>query len=173
MIALMALLMASPTAAADAAPVCRDGKTADQAVSAVYDLVSVPAGGAWDWDRIGNLFVDDGLFVTVMTQSAGSRTVKATLASLRDQTEAAYRGSGFIEREYRRQSRVFGNIASIYSSFYIAVPPHDAGPLAKGLHHFQLVRTDGCWRIVSNISQMEGSGWHLPPAFAPAENYAQ
>ena len=110
MIALIALLMASPTAAADASPVCRDGKTADQAVSAVYDLVSVPPGGAWDWDRIGDLFMGDGLFVTVMPRPAGSQTAKATLASLREQTEAAYRRSGFIEREYRRQSRVFGNI---------------------------------------------------------------
>ena len=173
MIALIALLMASPTAAADASPVCRDGKTADQAVSAVYDLVSVPPGGAWDWDRIGDLFMGDGLFVTVMPRPAGSQTSKATLASLREQTEAAYRRSGFIEREYRRQSRVFGNIASIYSSFYIAIPPHDTRPLAKGLHHFQLVQADGCWRIASNISQMEGGGWRLPTAFAPTEGFEQ
>ena len=173
MIALISLLMVSPTAAADASPVCRGGKTADQAVSAVYDLVSVPPGGAWDWNRIGDLFMGDGLFVTVMPRPAGSQTAKATLASLREQTEAAYRRSGFIEREYRRQSRVFGKIASVYSSFYIAVPLHDTRPLAKGLHHFQLVQADGCWRIASNFSQMEGGGWRLPTAFAPTKGIEQ
>ena len=173
MIALMALLMTPPTMATDAASVCRDGRTADQAVSAVYDLVSVPAGGPWDWDRIGRRFVEDGLFVTMMPQPAGSQMTRANLTSLKSQTETTYRRSGFVEREYKRQSYIFRDIASIYSSFYIAVPPDETRPLARGLHHFQLVRTEGCWRIVSNIAQMEGSGWHLPTAFAPAKDAAR
>lgn len=173
MIALMALLMTPPATAADAGSACRDGRTADHAVSAVYDLVSVPADGGWDWDRIGRLFLDDGLFVNMMPQVAGSQMAKADLPSLKAQTEAGYRRSGFVEREYKRQSHVFGDIASIYSSFYIALPADETRPLAIGLHHFQLVRTDGCWRVVSNISQMEGSGWRLPATFAPTERHAQ
>lgn len=163
MIALAAALLgASPAAPA----VCRDGGTAGQAVTAVYDLVSVPAGGAWDWDRIGALFVDRGMFVTMIPRTAGAAMSKADLPTFRAQTETAYAKSGFIEREYQRETRTFGDIASIYSSFYIALPPANDRPLARGLHHFQLVRADGCWRIVSNISQMEGAGWKLPPAFA-------
>jgi hypothetical protein len=157
--ALLAVSPASPS-------VCRDGTTADEAVTAVYDLVSVPAGGSWDWDRIGALFVDRGMFVTMIPRVDGAVMSKADLPTLRAQTETAYAKSCFIEREYRRETRIFGDIASIYSSFYIALPQANDRPLARGLHHFQLVRGDGCWRIVSNISQMEGAGWTLSPAFA-------
>jgi hypothetical protein len=96
-----------------------------------------------------------------------SRHVRHHDAALRTQTQAAYSRSGFTEREYRREARIFGDIASIYSSFYIAIPQRGGHPLARGLHHFQLVKMQGCWRIVSNISQMEGGSWQLPAAFAP------
>ena len=162
MIALaVALLITSPVGPS----VCRDGTTADEAVTAVYDLVSVPTGGSWDWDRIGALFVDRGLFVTMMPREGAAAMSKADFPTLRTQTEAAYGKSGFIEREYRRETRVFGDIASIYSSFYIALSRARDRLLARGHHHFQLVRAVGCWRIVSNISQMEGTGWSIPPAF--------
>lgn len=163
----MIVLAAALFAATPAAPsVCRDGATADEAVTAVYDLVSVPAGGSWDWKRIGALFVDQGMFVTMLPRVDGAAMSKADLPTLRAQTETAYAKSGFVEREYRRETRTFGDIASIYSSFYIALPQTKDRPLARGLHHFQLVRADGCWRIVSNISQIEGPGWTLPLAFA-------
>ncbi len=162
MIALAAALLSASSAMP---PLCRDGTSADDAVTAVYDLVSVPAGGGWDWERIGALFVDQGLFVTMMPREGDALMSKADLSALRAQTEAAYAKSGFIEREYRRETRVLGDIASIYSSFYITTPRSADRPLARGLHHFQLVRAAGCWRIVSNISQMEGAGWKLPPAF--------
>jgi len=158
-VALIAASTASPS-------VCRDGETADSAVSAVYELVSVPAGGTWDWDRIGGLFVDQGVFVTMMPGASNAPMIKADLSTLRTQTQEVYGRSGFIEREYKRETRIFGDIASIYSSFQIAVPANEGRPLARGLHHFQLVRSRGCWRIVSNISQIEGSGWQLPAAFA-------
>lgn len=162
MIALVAALLA---ASAASPPTCRDGATANSAVTAVYNLVSVPAGGSWDWERIGALFLDRGVFVTMMPREGSALMSKADMPALRAQTEAAYRQSGFLEREYRRETRIFGDIASIYSSFYIAMPEASDRPLARGLHHFQLVRAEGCWRIVSNISQMEGAGWTVPPAF--------
>ena len=163
MIVLAAALLAASTAAPS---LCRDGGTADKAVTAVYDLVSVPAGGSWDWGRISDLFVDQGLFVTMIPRAGGAVMSKADLPALRTQTQTAYAKSGFVEREYRREARIFGDIASIYSSFYISLPQAKDRTLAKGLHHFQLVKAEGCWRIVSNISQMEGAGWTLPPAFA-------
>jgi hypothetical protein len=163
MIVLVTALLA---ASAVAPATCRDGTTADGAVTAVYNLVSVPAGGSGDWERIAELFLDRGVFVTMMPRKSGTLMSKADLPGLRAQTEAAYRQFGFLEREYRRETRIFGDIASIYSSFYIALPEANERPLVRGLHHFQLVRGEGCWRIVSNISQMEGLGWTIPPAFA-------
>lgn len=164
MIVLAAALMALPATTLTA---CPDGRTAEGAVTALYDLISVPAGGSWDWDRIDRLFVDRGMFVTMMPRDSGTVMAKTDLSTLRAQTQAAYSRSGFTEREYRREARIFGDIASIYSSFYIAIPQRGGRPLARGLHHFQLVRTQGCWRIVSNISQMEGGAWQLPAAFSP------
>lgn len=164
MIVLAAAMMTLPATTPTA---CPDGRTAQGAVTALYDLISVPAGGSWDWERIDGLFVDRGVFVTMMPRNSGTVMAKTDLSTLRTQTQAAYGRSGFVEREYRRKVHVFGDIASIYSSFYIAIPERGSRTLARGLHHFQLVRTQGCWRIVSNISQMEGGSWRLPAAFAP------
>ena len=162
MIALVAALLASSVPAPST---CRDGLTADDTVTSVYDLVSVPPGGSWDWDTIGALFVDPGLFVTMLPSEGGTLMAKTDLETLRTETEAAYTRSGFIEAEYRRETRIFGDIASIYSSFFIALPSARNSPLATGLHHFQLAKISGCWRIVSNISQIEGGGWTLPKTF--------
>lgn len=167
MIGLAALLLLAPAAGAASPAVCRDGATPDQAITAVYDLVSVPPGQGWDWDRLGDLFLGQGRFVTMMSRPSGATATIATVQDLRTQTEATFADSGFIEAEYRRQTHVFGDIASIYSSFYVALPAADA-PLMRGLHHFQLVRTDGCWRIVSNMSRMEGPDWQLPDQWEPA-----
>jgi len=164
MIGLMAVVLAVSTITPVA---CPDGRSADSTVTALYDLISVPAGGTWDWDRIDSLFIDQGVFVTMMPRDGKALMAKTDLLTLRSQTQAAYGRSGFIEREYKQEVRTFGDIASVYSSFYIALPQHAERPLARGLHHFQLVKAQDCWRIVSNISQMEGASWQLPAAFVP------
>jgi len=164
MIGLMAVVLAASTTAPAA---CSDGRSPHSTVATLYDLISVPAGGTWDWKRIDSLFIDQGFFVTMIPRDGKALMAKTDLPTLRSQTQAAYGRSGFIEREYRSEVRAFGDIASIYSSFYIALPQHADRPLARGLHHFQLVKAQGCWRIVSNISQMEGGSWQLPAAFAP------
>jgi hypothetical protein len=164
MIGFMAVMAAAVTTTSAA---CPDGRSADSTVTALYDLISVPPGGTWNWNRIDGLFVDQGIFVTMMPRDGKTLMAKTDLPTLRSQTQAAYGRSGFMEREYKREVRTFGDIASIYSSFYIALPQNAESPLARGLHHFQLIKAQGCWRIVSNISQTEGATWQLPAAFAP------
>lgn len=165
---MSALALAASLALAQPAAPCRDGQSADSTISALYDLVSVAPAEGWDWERISDLFYGDGLLVSILPHPS-SATVSATdLAGLRLNTEATYRQTGFTEREYRRETRIFGNIASIYSSFFISLPSRGPEPLVRGLNHFQLVQHDGCWRIVSNLSQMEGGGWTLPAALDPA-----
>jgi hypothetical protein len=162
-----ALALAASLALAEPDAACRDGQTPDSAVSALYDLVSAAPGESWDWERIGHLFYGDGLLVSLVPRPGGALVAATDLAGLRRTTEAGYRETGFSEREYRRETRIFGEIASVYSSFAIALPARGPEPLLRGLNHFQLVRSKGCWRIVSNLSHMEGGGWSLPPALAP------
>lgn len=160
--------LAASLALAEPAPSCRDGQTADTTVSALYDLVSAAPGESWDWERIGDLFDGDGLLVSILPRSGGTLVSSTDFAGLRQNTEANYSQTGFSEREYRRETRIFGDVASIYSSFSIGLPARGPEPLLRGLNHFQLVRTEGCWQIVSNLSQMEGGGWSLPAALEPA-----
>jgi hypothetical protein len=159
--------LAASLALAEPAASCRDGQTADTTVSALYDLVSVAPGESWDWERIGGLFLGHGLLVSILPRPGGALVSTTDFAGLRQNTEAGYRETGFSEREYRRETRVFGDVASIYSSFSIGLPARGPEPILRGLNHFQLVRREGCWRIVSNLSQMEGDGWTLPHALDP------
>lgn len=159
-------LIALMPARAVADPGC-DRCTPDAAVSALYDAISVSPNQGWDWARIRSLFAGKGLFASVAPSGPDAPPTISTLDELIDQTEKAFAKSGFIEREYKRETRTFGDMASIYSSFYVKIAASDPKPLYRGLHHFQLLKDRDGWRIVSNVSTIEGQGWRLPDKFAP------
>jgi len=169
--ALFALIAAfGATASAMAsAPACGDGCTPDTLVAAVYGSVSARPGAGWNWDRVRDLFYGEGLLASVMTTPTGTRYSVTTVEQLIANAEVMYRKSGFVEREIRREVRLFGDMASVYSSFYVKIRDEDPKPLMRGLHHFQLLRVDGRWRIVSNSAVMEGGGWSLPARFQHAD----
>lgn len=173
MIRIMSALAAAFAAvlpATAATPECGDGCTPDTLVTAVYESVSARPDVGWDWGRVRALFHGEGLLASVMTTPDGTRYSAATVEQLIANTEAAYRKSGFVEREIRREMRIFGDMASVYSSFYVKIRDEDPKPLMRGLHHFQLLKVDGRWRIVSNSAVMEGGGWTLPAEFLPPDS---
>lgn len=157
---------ATAVAAQTPAPDCGDGCTPERTVSALYEGVTSAPGAGWDRARLRALFHPDARLVTAIPAAGGTRSSSATIDALIDSMERHYRAAGFVEQEHRRDVRTFGDMASVYSSFS-AGPRAAAEPPMRGLNHFQLLRIAGRWRIVSNVSLMEGAGWTLPPRFEP------
>lgn len=114
--------------------------TPDAVVSTLYEAISVSPGERWDWTKIRALFAGEGLFASTVPSRPTKPVAIFSLDVLARQTEAAFARTGFLEREYKRETRVFGDMASIYSSFYMKINERDAKPLHRGLHHFQLLR---------------------------------
>jgi len=157
---------AAAVAAHGPAADCGDNCTPDSTIAALYDGVSAAPGAGWDRPRLRALFHSDARLVAAVPASSGTVASSLTVDGLLDSMELHYRATGFIEREYRRDVRVFGDLASVYSSFHASAGAGDQ-PSMRGLNHFQLLRTGGRWRIVSNLSLIEGNGWALPPRFEP------
>ena len=67
---------------------------------------------------------------------------------------------GFTEKELARRTEVYGNLASVWSSY--------DGRTASGSFHerginsFQLVKVDGRWLVASILWQEEGKEFPLP-----------
>lgn len=141
--------------------------TPDAVVSTLYDEISVSPGEKWNWTKIRSLFAGDGLFASTVPLRPNSPLAISSLDTLARRTEAAFAQTGFVEREYKRETRVFGNMASVYSSFYVKINERDKKPLARGLHHFQLLKGGEDWKIVSNASIIEEKDWQLPARFLP------
>ena len=163
-----AALRAQAAAIAASAPAadCGDGCSPDSVITALYEAVSAGPGEGWDRERLRALFHPDARLVTAIPEAEATRSSGATINEFIASMERHFRATGVLEQEYRRDVRTFGDLASIYSSFYLRAGGADRPPL-RGLNHFQLLRTDGRWRIVSNVALMEGGGWSLPPAFQP------
>jgi hypothetical protein len=161
-----ATLRSEAAAVAASAGECGDGCTPEALVAALYDAVSADPGEGWDRSRIRNLFVDDAKLVTAMATPTGTRSSMATIDEFVAAMEQHYRATGVDERELRGDSRTIGDIASVYSSFELKAGS-DPSAKMRGLNHFQLVRSDGRWRIVSNVAVMDAESWRLPPRFQP------
>lgn len=143
---------------------CGDMCTPEDTVTALYAAVSAAPGAGWDKDRLRALFHPNARLTTMIPAGNGARAGGATIDALIAGMEQNYRATGFSEQELGRDVRLFGDFASVYSGFSVAAGADNQQPM-RGLNHFQLMRSDGRWRIISNVSMMEGGGWSLPPRY--------
>jgi hypothetical protein len=128
----------------------------DRAIHAVYDVISGPPGQKRDFARMRSLFAPGALLRVIGPKGLRGGTLDDYIAKSGPILEK----EGFTERELGRRTEVYGNLATVWSSY--------DGRTASGSFHerginsFQLVKVDGKWLVASILWQEEGKQFPLP-----------
>jgi hypothetical protein len=153
LIAAAVLAVALP---AQAAPSKADLAAIDAAIRGTYEIISGPPGQKRDFDKMRAMFAPDALLRVVTPKGIRGGSLENYIAKSGPILEK----EGFTERELGRRTEVYGNLASVWSSY--------DGRTASGSFHerginsFQLVKVDGKWLVASILWQEEGKQFPLP-----------
>jgi hypothetical protein len=151
----IALLIA---AAAVAAPPASKADLAaiDQAIHAVYDVISGPPGQKRDFDKMRSLFAPGATLKAIGPKGLRGGSLEDYIT----RNAAILEKEGFTERELGRRVEVWGGLATAWSAY--------DGKTANGSFHerginsFQLVKIDGKWLVSSILWQEETPANPLP-----------
>ena len=148
--------VAAPTGAPAPAAAAADLAGIDQAIRGTYAVISGPPGQKRDFDRMRALFAPGALLRVITPKGIRGGSLDDYIAKSGPILEK----EGFTETELGRRTQVYGNLATVWSSY--------DGRTASGSFHerginsFQLVRVDGKWLVASILWQEETPAFPLP-----------
>lgn len=145
-----------------------DVASLDAIMTAVYDVISGPAGQLRSWDRMRSLFVPGARLIPAVPKKEGG--AEARVLSVEDyiaRSGPRMEKDGFFEREIARKVERFGNIAHVFSTYESRRTQNDAKPFARGINSFQLLKDGDRWWIVTIYWDSERPDNPIPPEYLP------
>ncbi len=144
-----------PTTAESSRP--QDVATIDAIISAMYAVISGPAGQKRDWDRFRSLFLPEArLVLAISRENEAPRVRILDVEGYIRRTAPIFEREGFWERETERKTETFGNIAHLLSS-YESRHEENGEPFTRGLNSIQLFYDRVRWWIVTVMWNTERS----------------
>ena len=152
-----ALLFAAAAVAADPAqPAKADLAGIDQAIRAVYEVISGPPGQKRDFDRMRSLFAPGATLKAIGPKGLRGGTLEDYISRSAEILEK----EGFTERELGRRVEVWGGLAAAWSAYDGRTA--NGSFHERGINSFQLVKVDGKWLVASILWQEETAENPLP-----------
>ena len=161
--------LANAQAPADSAPPRAnpaDVASVDAIITALYDVISGPAGQARDWSRFRSLFVPGArLIPTIHPPGATPRTAVMTPEQYAERAAAGFTRNGFFEREISRTADQFGSVTQLFSTYESRRAATDAKPFARGINSIQLFNDGTRWYVVTIFWDAERSDNPIPDKY--------
>jgi hypothetical protein len=166
--AVTALVVASTTARAQAAPADRAGGSAEATVRRLYDLVSFTPDAPTDWTEVRALFLPEAVVFLRTSRTASTLfTLDGFIADfMAFDTLPAVTQRGFTERVVRTRAMEFRDVAHVLVLYEASIPGSPRAP-QQGVDSFQLVRRDGRWRILSVTNDVVTPETPIPAELRP------
>ena len=162
-------LYASP-AKTDSIPVNpKDVESVDAIVNSLYSVISGPAGGKRNWDRMRSLFVAEGRLMATGKRRDGS--MARSVMTVEDYITASgplLENDGFFEKEIGRIEERFGQIVHLFSSYEARKKIDDTKPFMRGINSFQLWNDGQRWLIVTILWEAETAQNPIPQKYIKA-----
>jgi hypothetical protein len=143
-------------------PRAEDVSSLDGIMKAFYEVVSGPAGKPREWGRDRTLYLPDIRFVQTAADRSGKVTAEVmTHQEFVDGADAAMVKNGFFEIEVHRQTRTFGNISNILSTYEMRSKAE--GPVfGRGINSLQVFWDGKRYWIASVVWDDERPGNPIP-----------
>ena len=146
-------LLATPGVAT---PNAADLAGINQTIHDTYAVISGPAGQKRDFDKMRSLFAPGALLRVITPKGIRGGTLDDYIAKSGPILEK----EGFTEHELGRRTEVYGNLATVWSSYDGRT---QSGSFhERGINSFQLIKVDGKWLVASILWQEEGKQFPLP-----------
>jgi hypothetical protein len=141
-----------------------DVKSMNAILSAIYDVISGPAGGR-DWSRFRSLFLPQARFTEVSTRPDGSKAILTWSVDefIRDAGEV-FSTEPFYEKAIVNRPESFGTVTQVFSSYESRRSLTDK-PFERGINSIQLLNDGKRWWVLSILWDTERAGNPLPPKF--------
>jgi hypothetical protein len=141
-----------------------DVKSIEAITSALYDVISGPAGPR-NWDRMRSLFTPDAHMTVTGKRPDGTMAFRSlTPDDYVSRSGPLLEKEGFFERSIADKTERYGNIAHVFSTYESR---HEKGgqPFARGINSIQLVYGWGRWWITSIAWDAERPDNQIPEKY--------
>ena len=139
-----------PATASQPAANPADVSSLDAILSALYDVISGPAGQARNWDRMRSLFIPGARLIPSSPGQNGKVVPRVLdVEGYIGRAGPNLEKNGFFEREISRKTDTFGTITHAFSTYESRRNKDDATPFARGINSIQLVNDGTRWWIVT------------------------
>jgi hypothetical protein len=162
----------TPSASPTVAPAARPGDvdTAEHIVTAVYDVISGPAGPR-DWGRFRSLYYPGARMIPSGRNDKGivfARIVSPDEYASRSQD--FFNKEGFFENPVSNRVEVWDHIAHVWSTYESRHAKGDK-PFARGINSFQLFNDGTRWWILTVYWEGEDKDHPLPEKYLNDRHY--
>jgi hypothetical protein len=145
-----------------------DVESINAIISALYNVISGPAGEARNWNRMRSLFLPEAKMVATGVRPSGEIVKRVmTVEDYISQNGPVLEKNGFFEKEIHRKQEVYGHIAHCFSTYEARKTATDAQPFMRGINSIQLYNDGKRWWILSVFWQSENKELPLPKEYLP------
>ncbi|GAB5527925.1 MAG: hypothetical protein Roseis2KO_57970 [Roseivirga sp.] len=145
-----------------------DVESVDAIITALYDVISGPAGEKRDWDRMKSLFIPEGRLIPTFKQPDGKVGYRWwSIQEYIDQAGAGLEKNGFFEVEIARKQENYGTVVHLFSTYESRRNADDEKPFARGINSIQLMYDSERWWIVSVFWRGESPDNKIPDTYLP------
>lgn len=147
-------------------PLPADVETIDGIVHAFYAVISGPRGQAREWGRDATLYLEPMSFTIASLDPQSGNPVVRTISKQQyvDENDAWLVESGFSEREIHRETRRFGNIAHVWSTYEWSTEDGQSG---RGINGIDLFHDGSRWWITHATWESEREDNPIPAEYLP------
>lgn len=143
-----------------------DVATIDALLKAFYESTAGEPNQPRDWDRFKSLFLPKAQLVA--TRPGGARTTGAVFNSPTeyvDSNKKYFEKGGFMDREVSRQTREFGSMTHVWSTYESRRSKDDPQPYVRGINSFQILKDGARYWIVNVFWDFEREGVKIPEQY--------
>ncbi len=177
LLCLLVLLLTVPSAMAQTEPDStetppqanpEDVASVDAIITALYDVISGPAGQARDWDRFRSLATPTCQLIPIQRRQDGSpQHLMMTVEQYIERAGPYLEQNGFFEKESARKVERYGNLVHAFSTYDSFRTAEDTEPFQRGINSIQLLYENDRWWIANIAWQPEWQDLPIPTAYLP------
>ena len=143
-----------------------DVKSVDAIITALYDVISGPAGQKRDWDRFRGLFAPGARLIPTGRRPTGEQVMRVlTPDDYVTNAGSRLEQDGFFEREIGRQTQTFGGVTHVFSAYDSKRTLADSVPFTRGINSIQLFNDGKRWWVVTIFWDSERPDNRIPAEY--------
>lgn len=143
-----------------------DVETVSNILTALYDVISGPAGQTRNWDRMRTLFAADARLIPTGKRKDGTYEHRVfTLEQYIMNAKPYFEKEGFFEKEISRKTDQYGFVVQVFSTYESRHQATDATPFTRGINSIQLWNDGKRWWILSVFWQGETADHPIPEKY--------